>query len=47
MFLVGRRLERIKELKGGLHVEFKMRDSGEAKFLLGKTIFILNGYPVF
>ena len=47
MFLVGRRLERIKELKGGSHVELKMKDLGEAKFLLGKIIIILNGYPVF
>ena len=34
LFLVGRKLERIKEVKVGLHGEFKMKDLGEAKFLL-------------
>ena len=34
LFLVGRRLERIKEVKGGLHAEFKMKDLAEAKLLL-------------
>ena len=38
LFLVGRVLERIKEVKDGLHGEFKMKDLGEAKFLLGIEI---------
>lgn len=33
LFLVGRRLERIKEVKGGLPPEFKIKDLGEEKFL--------------
>ena len=31
-------MENIKEVKKGLHAEFKMKDSGEAKFLLGIEI---------
>ena len=38
LFLVGKVLERIKEVKLGLHGEFKMKDLGEAKFLLGIEI---------
>ena len=35
LFLVGRKLVNIEEVKKGLHEEFKMKDLGEAKFLLG------------
>ena len=38
LFLVGRRLVNIKDVKKGLHAEFKMKDLGEAKFLLGMEI---------
>ena len=38
LFLVGRKLGLIKEVKDGLCGEFKMKDLGEAKFLLGIEI---------
>ena len=38
LFLVGKSLSEIMEVKGGLHKEFKMKDLGEAKFLLGVEI---------
>lgn len=38
LFIVGRVLSMIEELKRGLHSEFKMKDLGEAKFLLGIEI---------
>ena len=38
LLLVGRSLDRIKEVKLGLHSEFKMKDLGEATFLLGIEI---------
>ena len=38
LFLVGKLLERIKDAKRGLSAEFKMKDLGEAKFLLGIEI---------
>ena len=38
LFLVGKVLERIKEAKRGLNAEFKMKDLGEARFLLGIEI---------
>ena len=34
LFLVDNKLERIKEVKNGLHREFKMRDLGEANLRL-------------
>ena len=38
LFMVGMRLESIKEVKEGLKREFKMKDLGEARFLLGIEI---------
>ena len=38
LFLVGRKQGNIEEVKRGLHEEFKMKDLGEAKFLLGIKI---------
>lgn len=38
LFLVGRKLSNIEVVKRGLHEEFKMKDLGEAKFLLGIEI---------
>lgn len=38
LFLVGRKLEKIKAVKDGLHAEFKMKDLRKAKFLLGIEI---------
>ena len=38
LFLVGRKQGNIEEVKRGLHEEFKMKDLGEAKFLLGIEI---------
>lgn len=38
MFIVGEKLEGIEEVKRGLGREFKMKDLGEAKFLLGIEI---------
>ena len=38
LFLVGRKLEKIKGVKDGLCGEFKMKDLGEAKFMLGIEI---------
>ena len=35
LFLVGREIRRIKEVKRELNKEFKMKDLGEARFLLG------------
>ena len=35
LFMVGEKLPNIKEVKEGLSSEFKMKDLGEAKFLLG------------
>ena len=38
LFLVGRKLGRIREVKDGLSSQFKMKDLGEARFLLGIEI---------
>ena len=38
LFLVGRKLSNIEVVKRGLHEELKMKDLGEAKFLLGIEI---------
>ena len=38
LFLVGKTMERIKEVKDGLCSQFKMKDLGEARFLLGIEI---------
>ena len=38
LFLLGRKLGRIQEVKDGLSSQFKMKDLGEAKFLLGIEI---------
>ena len=38
LFLVGKKLGRIQEVKDGLSSQFKMKDLGEAKFLLGIEI---------
>ena len=38
LFLVGKKLGRIREVKDGLCSQFKMKDLGEAKFLLGIEI---------
>ena len=38
LFLVGRKLDNIKEVKRGLQSEFKMKDLGEANFMLGIEI---------
>ena len=37
-FLMGKNIERIKEVKDGLCTQFKMKDLGEARFLLGVEI---------
>ena len=38
LFLEGRKLRKIKEVKDGLRAEFKMKYLGETKFLLGIEI---------
>ena len=38
LLLVGMSMENINVVKGGLSEEFKMKDIGEAKFLLGMEI---------
>ena len=38
LFLVGRKLSNMEVVKRGLHEEFKMKDLGDAKFLLGIEI---------
>ena len=37
-FLVGKKLGRLREVKDGLSSQFKMKDLGEARFLLGIEI---------
>ena len=46
LFLVGSRLENIKRVKEGLSREFKMKDLGEARFLLGIEIIRMGGGDV-
>ena len=38
LFLVGKKLGEIKEVKDGLCTQFKMKDPGKARFLLGIEI---------
>ena len=38
LFLVGEMLEEIKKVKAGMSTKFKMKDLGEARFLLGIEI---------
>ena len=39
LFLVGELLGEIEKVKAGLSTEFKMKDLGEARFLLGIEIY--------